>query len=87
LLNSSWKSPGSIAVTAFFCSQQAPGRRRARARFLRRRHPPLIKSDPLYAKCASATPPPVAVCQTGVMDAVLHPVEPFAVRLSVVGVF
>jgi outer membrane receptor protein involved in Fe transport len=47
----------------------------------------LIKSDPLYAKCASATPPPVAVCQTGVMDAVLHPVEPLAVRLTLMGVF
>ena len=47
----------------------------------------LIKSDPLYAKCASATTPPVAVCQTGVMDAVLHPIEPLAVRLSVVGTF
>jgi hypothetical protein len=47
----------------------------------------LIKSDPLYAKCASATTPPVAVCQTGVMDAVLHPVEPLAVRLTLMGVF
>jgi hypothetical protein len=28
----------------------------------------LIKSDPLYAQCNSAKPPPVAVCQTGVMD-------------------
>jgi hypothetical protein len=47
----------------------------------------LLKSDPLYAKCASAAPPPVAVCQTGVMDAVLHPVEPLAMRLTLMGVF
>jgi hypothetical protein len=47
----------------------------------------LIESDPLYAQCKSATPPPVAVCQNGVMDAVLHPVEPLAVRMSVVGTF
>ena len=32
-------------------------------------------------------PGPPRVCQAGAMDAVLHPVEPFAVRLSVVGVF
>jgi TonB dependent receptor/TonB-dependent Receptor Plug Domain len=47
----------------------------------------LLKSDPLYAQCASPTPPPVAVCQNGVMDRVLHPVEPFAVRMTVAGVF
>ena len=47
----------------------------------------LLKSDPLYAQCNSATPPPVAVCQTGVMDSVLHPIEPLAVRLSLTGVF
>ena len=47
----------------------------------------LLKSDPLYAQCKSATPPPVAVCQNGVMDAVLHPTEPLAVRLTVTGVF
>jgi hypothetical protein len=47
----------------------------------------LLKSDPLYAQCKSATPPPVAVCQTGVMDNVLHPTEPLAVRLMVTGVF
>jgi outer membrane receptor protein involved in Fe transport len=47
----------------------------------------LLKSDPLYVQCRSATPPPVAVCQTGVMDSVLHPVEPLAVRLALTGVF
>jgi hypothetical protein len=30
---------------------------------------------------------PAAVCQTGVMDRVLHPVEPLAIRLTVVGQF
>ena len=45
----------------------------------------LLKSDPVYAQCASATPPPVAVCQNGVMDAVLHPTEPLAVRRMVTG--
>ena len=47
----------------------------------------LLKSDPLYAQCNSAKPPPLAVCQTGVMDAVLHPVEPLALRLALTGVF
>jgi hypothetical protein len=30
---------------------------------------------------------PTAVCQNGVMDYVLHPIEPFAVRLTVSGEF
>jgi hypothetical protein len=30
---------------------------------------------------------PTAVCQNGVMDRVLHPVEPLAVRLTVAGQF
>jgi hypothetical protein len=30
---------------------------------------------------------PSAVCQTGVMDHVLHPVEPLAIRLTVAGQF
>ena len=47
----------------------------------------LLRSDPLYAQCKSTTPPPVAVCQNGVMDSVLHPVEPLAVRLALTGVF
>jgi len=49
----------------------------------------LLKSDPLYAQCNSATPPlvPVAVCQNGVMDRVLHPVEPFAIRGTVAARF
>jgi len=42
----------------------------------------LLKSDPLYAQCntPTAAAPPTAVCINGVMDRVLHPVEPFTVR-------
>lgn len=48
----------------------------------------LLKTDPLYSQCRfGAPPPPAAVCQTGVMDRVLHPVEPFAVRLTLAGAF
>jgi hypothetical protein len=32
---------------------------------------------------ASGTPPPALVCQNGVMDRVLHPVEPLAICLTV----
>ena len=50
----------------------------------------LIKSDSLFAMCfpaVGASTAPAAVCQTGVMDRVLHPVEPLAIRLTVVGQF
>ncbi len=47
----------------------------------------LIKSDSLFAMCNSATPPPKAVCQNGVMDYALHPIEPLAVRLTVAATF
>jgi outer membrane receptor protein involved in Fe transport len=50
----------------------------------------LIKSDSLFAMCfpaAGAPTAPAAVCQTGVMDRVLHPVEPLAIRLTVIGQF
>ena len=47
----------------------------------------LIKSDSLFAACNSGSPPPAAVCQNGVMDRVLHPVEPLALRLTVAGAF
>jgi len=50
----------------------------------------LIKSDSLFAMCfpaVGAPTAPAAVCQTGVMDRVLHPVEPLAIRLTVVGQF
>jgi outer membrane receptor protein involved in Fe transport len=50
----------------------------------------LLKSDSLFAMCfpSSGTPTaPAAVCQTGVMDRVLHPVEPLALRVTVAGRF
>ena len=42
----------------------------------------LIKSDSLYAACLSGAPPPATVCRNGVMDLILHPIEPLAVRLT-----
>jgi hypothetical protein len=37
---------------------------------------------------AAGTPiAPAAVCQNGVMDRVLHPVEPLAIRLTLAGQF
>jgi outer membrane receptor protein involved in Fe transport len=47
----------------------------------------LIKTDNLFVACNSATPPPAAVCRNGVMDYVLHPVEPLAARLTVTARF
>ena len=47
----------------------------------------LLKTDALFAQCNSGSPPPAAVCQTGVMDRVLHPVEPLAFRLTLAGKF
>jgi outer membrane receptor protein involved in Fe transport len=50
----------------------------------------LIKSDSLFAMCFPATgapTAPAAVCQNGVMDYVLHPIEPWAIRLTLVGAF
>ena len=50
----------------------------------------LLKSDSLFAMCFPSfgiPTAPAAVCQTGVMDRVLHPVEPLAIRLTVAGQF
>jgi outer membrane receptor protein involved in Fe transport len=48
----------------------------------------LLKSDNLFALCYGAGPkPPQAVCENGVMDRVLHPVEPLALRLTIAGTF
>jgi hypothetical protein len=50
----------------------------------------LLKTDALFAMCfpISGTPvAPASVCQTGVMDRVLHPVEPMALRVTVAGQF
>ncbi|KQW22185.1 hypothetical protein ASC80_01965 [Afipia sp. Root123D2] len=46
----------------------------------------LLKSDPLFAQCLVHAAP-AAVCATGVMDRVLHPVEPLAVRVTLAGRF
>ena len=47
----------------------------------------LIKTDSLYNLCYPVQVAPAVVCQNGVMDYVLHPVEPLAVRLTLVGAF
>jgi hypothetical protein len=50
----------------------------------------LLKTDSLFGLCYPASgvsTVPTAVCQNGVMDRVLHPVEPLAVRLTIAGVF
>ncbi|QND74796.1 TonB-dependent receptor [Tardiphaga robiniae] len=51
----------------------------------------LLKSDSLFAMCfpagGGAPTAPAAVCQTGIMDRVLHPVEPLALRVTVAGRF
>ena len=47
----------------------------------------LIKTDSLYNLCFPVQLAPTAVCQNGVMDYVLHPIEPFAVRLTLAGAF
>ena len=47
----------------------------------------LIKTDSLYKLCYPVRTAPAAVCQNGVMDYVLHPIEPLAVRLTLVGAF
>jgi outer membrane receptor protein involved in Fe transport len=47
----------------------------------------LIRTDNLFALCNSASPPPAAVCRNGVMDRILHPVEPLAARLTVTARF
>ncbi|MVT50639.1 TonB-dependent receptor plug domain-containing protein [Bradyrhizobium yuanmingense] len=46
----------------------------------------LLKTDTLYNLCTSGTAP-AAVCQNGVMDYVLHPVEPLTFRVTVAGTF
>jgi hypothetical protein len=48
----------------------------------------LLKSGSLFAMCfpsQGAPTAPAAVCQTGVMDRVLHPAEPLAIRLMLAG--
>jgi outer membrane receptor protein involved in Fe transport len=47
----------------------------------------LIKTDSLYNLCFPVQTAPTAVCQNGVMDYVLHPIEPLAIRLTLAGSF
>ncbi|HVX78945.1 MAG TPA: TonB-dependent receptor [Bradyrhizobium sp.] len=47
----------------------------------------IIKTDSLYNLCFVAQSTPAAVCQNGVMDYVLHPIEPLAVRVTLTGMF
>lgn len=46
----------------------------------------LLKTDTLYNLCTGGVAP-AAVCQNGVMDYVLHPVEPLTFRLTMAGAF
>ncbi len=47
----------------------------------------LIKTDNLFDLCYPMQVAPAAVCQHGVMDTVLHPIEPLAFRLTLAGPF
>lgn len=47
----------------------------------------LLKTGSLFAQCFPVQIAPAAVCQNGVMDRVLHPVEPFALRMTLAGQF
>lgn len=47
----------------------------------------LIKSDSLFGLCFPIQSVPAGVCRNGVMDYILHPIEPFAIRLTVAGKF
>jgi outer membrane receptor protein involved in Fe transport len=47
----------------------------------------LLKTDSLYNLCYPVQTAPVAVCQNGVMDYVLHPMEPLTVRITLAGAF
>lgn len=46
----------------------------------------LLKTDTLYSLCTGGVAP-TAVCQNGVMDYVLHPVEPLTFRVTMAGTF
>ena len=47
----------------------------------------LLKTDTLYNLCYPVQTAPAAVCRNGVMDYVLHPVEPLAFRVTMAGAF
>jgi TonB dependent receptor len=49
-----------------------------------------LKTDSLFAMCFPKVGPPTvpaAVCQNGVMDYALHPIEPLAVRVTIAATF
>ncbi|WP_283816367.1 hypothetical protein [Bradyrhizobium genosp. L] len=41
----------------------------------------------VYNLCYPVQTAPAAVCQTGVMDTALHPIEPLTFRVTVAGAF
>src|SRR5262249_33112585 len=47
----------------------------------------LIKTDNLFNLCFPVQVAPAAVCQNGVMDRILHPIEPLAFRLTLAATF
>jgi outer membrane receptor protein involved in Fe transport len=47
----------------------------------------LIRTDSLYNLCFPVQTAPAAVCQNGVMDYVLHPIEPLTIRITLAGAF
>jgi hypothetical protein len=47
----------------------------------------LIKTDDLFNLCFPVQVAPAVVCQSGVMDRILHPVEPLAFRLTLTTTF
>ncbi|MDR3468425.1 MAG: TonB-dependent receptor [Xanthobacteraceae bacterium] len=47
----------------------------------------LIKTDSLFNLCYPVQTAPAAVCRNGVMDSVVHPIEPLAVRLTLAATF
>jgi outer membrane receptor protein involved in Fe transport len=47
----------------------------------------LLPTDALFKQCFPVQIATAAVCQTGVMDSILHPTEPLAIRGSLIGVF
>jgi outer membrane receptor protein involved in Fe transport len=47
----------------------------------------LIRTDSLYSLCFPVQTAPAAVCQNGVMDYVLHPIEPLTIRITIAGAF
>jgi outer membrane receptor protein involved in Fe transport len=47
----------------------------------------LIRTGTLYNLCYPVQTAPAAVCRDGVMDYVLHPVEPLAFRVTIAGAF